>query len=469
MKCRGSDEVVELTPKLDINKKEPLYVQLYESIKHEITSGMLSQGTRLPSKRKLAQHLQISQSTIETAYEQLVAEGYIESLPRKGFFVCKMEQSQYDVDGSLPFVEEKPYRNIQYHYDFAYTGVDSASFPFALYRKLANEVVREDNDGFLMLGHPQGEWDLRKEIVKYMYESRGVRCSPSQIIIGSGTQQLLRIVFQLLQESTYAVEDPGYHRQLLTFEKRVDQVEMIPLDHEGMILSRLEESKANVALVTPSHQFPSGSILSISRRMQLLKWAWAKEDRYIVEDDYDSEFRYTGKPIPALQGLDSHQKVIYMSTFSKALMPSMRVSYMVLPLPLIEKYKREYFFYTQTVSRIDQEILIAFLKEGHWGKHIQKMRVTYRKKRDALVTAISTFFPKQVEIIGEDSGLHILLRPHNGMTETELIQTARAYGVNVYPVSVYGSSDHATVLLGFASLTEKQLVEAVQILVKSWF
>jgi GntR family transcriptional regulator/MocR family aminotransferase len=203
--------------------------------------------------------------------------------------------------------------------------------------------------------------------------------------------------------------------------------------------------------------------------MQLLNWADAKEERYIIEDDYDSEFRYSGKPIPALQGLDSNEKVIYMSTFSKALLPSLRISYMVLPKSLIQMYQRDCFFYPQTVSRIDQDIIKKFLQDGYWERHIQKMRVIYRKKRDALVSSISKYFPEFVEIIGQDSGLHLLIRPNNGMTEKELIEQAAQYSIRVYPVSAYGKSDDKTVLLGFAILSEEEIYKAIQLLAKAWF
>ncbi|MGG0185901.1 PLP-dependent aminotransferase family protein [Bacillus rhizoplanae] len=464
--------MLELTPKLDVHSKEPLYVQLYNYMKEEMKSGNVPPYTKLPSKRKLAHYLQISQNTIEAAYGQLVAEGYIEAIPRKGYFVCEMEQNVLQVKQKMQHVKEILYYERDYVFDFTHTGVDARSFPFALYRKLANEVLQIENKEVLLLGHPQGELGLRKEIAKYLYESRGVYCSPSQIILGAGTQYLIRMLFQLLKESTFAVENPGYHRKIVTYEKGVEYVEQLPLDEDGIMLSHLEESDSDVVFVTPSHQFPCGMIMPISRRMQLLHWAEKEEGRYIVEDDYDSEFRYSGKPIPALQGLDTNGKVIYMSTFSKALLPSLRISYMVLPKALIEVYQQDYFFYTQTVSRIDQEIVKRFLEGGHWEKHIHKMRVVYRKKRDTLVSAISTYFPKYVEIIGQDSGLHILLCTNNGMTERELIERAAAYSIKVHPVSMYYDdvkADNKTVLLGFAILSEEEIDKAVQLLAKAWF
>ncbi|MDR7002017.1 PLP-dependent aminotransferase family protein [Neobacillus niacini] len=461
--------MLEFTPNLETHRDEPIYIQLYNYIKKEIKTGKLPPNTKLPSKRKLSAYLQVSQNTIEAAYGQLLAEGYIESKPRRGYFVCELEQANFTIKRAVQFVEEKKYKEQFFAYDFTYAGVDAGSFPFGLYRKITNEVLRIENGQVLLLGHPQGDFELRESIAKYLFESRGVHCSPSQIIIGSGTPYLFSLLLKLLHGSKFAVEDPGYHRRHFTHGQNDEDVQMIPLDQGGIILSELEQSGANIVCVTPSHQFPCGMVMPISRRMQLLNWAEKEANRFIIEDDYDSEFRYVGKPIPALQGLDQSEKVIYMSTFSKALLPSLRISYMVLPKPLIKRYQAELFFYAQTVSRIDQEVLKRFMQHGYWEKHIQKVRVVYQKKRDLLISAISSYFPDTVDIIGQDSGLHILIRPNNGLNEQELIDKAAAFSIKVYPVSPYGKNDDRTVLLGFATLTEDEIVEAVQSLAKAWF
>ncbi|KAA0759645.1 PLP-dependent aminotransferase family protein [Bacillus pretiosus] len=463
--------MLELTPNLNVNSKRALYVQLYEYIKKEIKDGTIPALTKLPAKRKLASYLQVSKNTVEAAYEQLLAEGYIESASRKGYFVCKVEQMIY-VEGSEAKVEEVPFREENYTFDFTQTGVDTNTFPFTTYRKLINDVWQPHNNELLFLGHPQGELSLREEIANYLYESRGVRCSASQIVLGAGTQILVKLLFQLLKGSNYAVENPGYHRKMVVFEQGEKKVQMLSLDRDGICMADLENSDANVVFVTPSHQFPYGMIMPITRRTQLLQWAKKEEDRYIIEDDYDSEFRYSGKPIPALQGLDTDGKVIYMGTLSKALLPSLRMSYIVLPKNVIEKYQKEYLFYTQSVSRMDQEVIRKFLNEGYWGKHIHKMRVVYRKKRDRLVFEIEKYFSNRVEVIGEDSGLHILLKVHNGMREEELIKEAAKYSIKIYPVSTYykdGTAPENVVLLGFAILSEDEIAKAVQLLHKAWY
>ncbi|PIE93463.1 GntR family transcriptional regulator [Bacillus fungorum] len=463
--------MLELTPNLNTKSKIALYVQLYEYIKKEIKDGTIPAFTKLPAKRKLAIYLQVSKNTVEAAYEQLLAEGYIESASRKGYFVCKIEQMIY-VEGSEAEVEEVPFRKENYKFDFTQTGVDTNTFPFTMYRKLINDVWQPHNNELLFLGHPQGELSLREEIANYLYESRGVRCSASQIVLGAGTQILIKLLFQLLKGSNYAVENPGYHRKMVVFEQGEKKVQILSLDRDGICMEDLENSDANVVFVTPSHQFPYGMIMPITRRTQLLQWAKKEEERYIIEDDYDSEFRYSGKPIPALQGLDTDGKVIYMGTLSKALLPSLRMSYIVLPKNLIKKYQKEYLFYTQSVSRMDQEVIRRFLNEGYWEKHIHKMRVVYRKKRDRLVFEIEKYFSHRVEVIGEDSGLHILLKVHNGMREEELIKEAAKYSIKIYPVSTYykdGTAPENVVLLGFAILSEEEIVKAIQLLNTAWF
>jgi GntR family transcriptional regulator / MocR family aminotransferase len=464
---KGVRWMYELTPKLDSYSKEPQYVQLYNYIKQEIDKRMLRPNTKLPSKRKLSWYLNVSQNTVEASYDQLVAEGYIEGIPRKGYFVCEIQPTFSHAEKNSDYIKEKIFKS-DVTFDFTQTGVDHHSFPFAVFRKIANDVLKSESKHLLTIGHPQGEFELREEIASYLYESRGVRTAPSQIIIGSGTATLIQLLFKLLKGSLYAVEDPGYHKRLVTFEKGPENVKGIPLDNEGISITSLKESGANIAFVTPSHQFPCGMIMSISRRKQLLSWAKEKKGRYIVEDDYDSEFRYSGKPIPALQSLDSDEKVIYMGTFSKALLPSLRMAYIVLPKLLMEKYHEHYFHFVQSVSRLDQEIIKRFMQEGSWKKHINKMRIVYKKKRDALITALSTHFPNSIEIIGQDSGLHLLVRMNNGMVEKELIEQAAKYDIKVYPVSDYGLSDDRTILLGFAVLSEEEIFSGVHSLAKAW-
>jgi len=467
--------MIEIMPIWDYSKNTPLYVQLYEYIKKEIQIGTIKPETKLPSKRKLASYLGISQNTIQTAYEQLCAEGYVESRPRVGIFVKRLEDNLLC---SLPFIDKtdeniKLKDTFEYLIDFCSGDVDLNNFPYSTWRRLTTQCLYSDQSDLLLIGEPQGEECLRKEISKYLFQSRSVRCVPEQIIIGSGTQYLLILLCMLLgKRYAYAIENPGYNRVRNVFKDQGIDVHPISIDEDGICIEDLRKSSARVVYVTPSHQFPYGMIMPVSRRLELLKWCEEK-DGYIIEDDYDSEFRYKGKPIPSLQGLDSNGNVIYMGTFSKSLIPSIRISYLVLPSKLLEKYQEYFKIYKQTVSRLHQNTLYRFMKEGYLSRHIHKMRTLYRKKHAILLSAIDKHMKEKVEIIGEKSGLHILLKVKNGMTEEELIQSARKMKIKIYPTSIHYaecvSSESPVILLGFSGLTEMQIEEGIQILKKTWF
>ncbi|MBU3179022.1 PLP-dependent aminotransferase family protein [Clostridium estertheticum] len=467
--------MIEIMPIWDYSKKIPLYVQLYEYIKKEIQIGTIKAETKLPSKRKLASYLGISQNTIQTAYDQLCAEGYVESKPRIGIFVKRLED---ELLCSLPPIHKSDENitlkdNVDYLIDFCPRDVDLNNFPHSTWRRLTIQCLYSDQSSLLLTGEPQGEECLREEISKYLFQSRSVRCVPEQIIIGAGTQYLLVLLCMLLgKKYTYAIENPGYNRVRNVFKDQGIDVDPISIDEDGICLEDLRKSSARVVYITPSHQFPYGMIMPVSRRLELLKWCEEK-DCYIIEDDYDSEFRYKGKPIPSLQGLDSNGNVIYMGTFSKSLIPSIRISYLVLPSKLVGKYKESFKVYKQTVSRFHQDTLYRFMKEGYWERHIHKMRTLYRKKHGILFSAIDKYMKEKVEIIGEKSGLHILLKVKNGMTEEELIKSAHKMEIKIYPTSIYYaegvSSEFPLILLGFGGLTEMQIEEGIQILKKAWF
>lgn len=467
--------MIEIMPIWDYSKNTPLYVQLYEYIKNEIQIGTIEPETKLPSKRKLASYLGISQNTIQTAYEQLCAEGYVESRPRIGMFVQKLEDN---LSCNLPLID-KPDKNIklkdnfEYLIDFCSRNVDLNNFPYHIWRKLTSKCLYSDQSDLLLIGEPQGEECLRKEISKYLFQSRSVKCVPEQIVIGAGTQYLMILLSMLLgKEYTYAIENPGYNGVKNVFKDQGIDVHPISIDEDGICIEDLRKSSARVVYVTPSHQFPYGMIMPVSRRLELLKWCEEK-DGYIIEDDYDSEFRYKGKPVPSLQGLDNNGNVIYMGTFSKSLIPSIRISYLVLPSKLVKKYQEHFKIYKQTVSRLHQNTLHRFMKEGHLSSHINKMRTLYRKKHAILLSAIDKYMKEKVEIIGEKSGLHILLKVKNGMTEEELIQSARKMKIKIYPTSIHYaeciSSEFPMILLGFGGLTEMQIEEGIKILKKVWF
>lgn len=464
-----------LTFTIDTDSKVPIYQQLYTYIKTEIQLGRLKYNSKLPSKRKLAAYLNVSLNTVQGAYDQLMEEGYIVSVEKKGFYVSRLdnvikinvresEAAKPEVKASRPCIK----------YDFSYHGVDTQTFPFAIWRRLARDVYNEYDTELLHMGDPQGLYSLREVISLYLFQSRGVVCSPEQIILSSGTEFLFQILFQLFdKDSVYGIENPGYERLSQLFSSNRASFRAVNIDEGGMIPGEIVKSSADILCVTPAHQFPSGEIMPINRRLQILNWANEVEGRYIIEDDYDSEFKYSGKPIPALQGLDTNQKVIYMGTFSKSLSPAFRVSYMVLPPHLLKGYKESLSYSNCPVPVPDQKILCRFIQDGYFERHLNKMRNVYKRKRELLVSSIEKH-NCPMEIRGAEAGLHLLLKVDNGMTEEQLVNSALEHGIKVYGISRYYTDKRSVaanpfLLIGFAAMSEDDLVKAVDILHRAWF
>ncbi|TWT23886.1 PLP-dependent aminotransferase family protein [Planomicrobium sp. CPCC 101110] len=453
---------------LQRNNATPLYQQLYQEIKEAIINGTISVETKLPSKRKLADYLVISQTTVELAYGQLLAEGFIESRPRKGFYAQPVEELAYlDVPQDEPVMANQ----VDYAFDFHPGKIDTPSFPFSAWRKIAKEVIDETNHEMLHSGHPQGDEVLRQEIARYLFQSRGVICESSQIIIGSGTEQLVPLLIRLLPKSlVFGFENPGYPLTHNIFSHYDRKAVPIPVDQEGINLKELEASHVDAAYVTPSHQFPTGSVLSATRRSQLLNWAGAK-DRYIIEDDYDSEFRYTSRPIPALQSMDKSGRVIYISTFSKSLMPSLRIAYMVLPKRLLRAYQQTFLHYSSSVPRLDQQVVARFMKDGHFARHLNRMRKLYQKKLEKLTSSLFLYAPA-VKIFGEQAGMHIVLTVETAHSEKELIELAKQANIRVFGLQSYDVHEQdispPRIILGFGGLSEKEIEQGVERLMACW-
>ncbi|KIL52633.1 PLP-dependent aminotransferase family protein [Jeotgalibacillus soli] len=449
----------------------PLYEQLYAHIKQEIIDGRLPFQAKLPSKRNLADFLQLSQTTIEMSYQQLVAEGYIEAIPRKGYFVLAFEDLAYVKKDQIG-ASKTDDNTTTARFNFHPSKIDTSPFPFHRWRKHAKDVIDERHQDLLLLGHFQGDLVLREEISTYLYHSRGVRCTADQVVIGAGIEHLLpQLIFLLGKEAVYGIEDPGYRLTRHVLRAHDKKTKPIEVDSEGVKVRSLVKTNANVMYVTPSHQFPSGNILSVNRRVQLLNWAAETKNRYIIEDDYDSEFRYSGKPIPSLQSMDQGENVIYLSTFSKSLMPSLRIGYMVLPPALLAQYQKTFRYYTSSVSRIDQHILARFMQEGDFEKHLNRMRKLYRKKLELLMDILRQY-PNTLQVTGESAGLHILLTVHNGMTEETLIKKAKDQEILVYGLSEYTintrPSDIPQIVLGFAGIKEEELATGIDELLHCW-
>lgn len=456
-----------LTFSLEADSSVPLYEQLYLHIRQAIVDDTLTTGTKLPSKRKLGEFLDVSQTTVELAYAQLLAEGYIESLPRKGFYVLPQEELYVRRGSSV--IEPLPVKKT-YDFDLYPSQIDTTAFPFERWRRHLKQVVSEEHHDLLSLGSVQGDFILRQEIATYLYHSRGVHCSPEQIVVGSGTEQLLPQLLELLPDTTtFGIEDPGYPltRQLFAHQRRT----FIPIliDESGVRVDLVEQASIDALYVTPAHQFPTGTILSVSRRQRLLNWA-SERQTYVIEDDYDSEFRYSGKPIPSLQSMDQNERVIYLSTFSKSLMPSLRIGYMVLPPPLLNRYRERYRHFTCSVPRFEQHTLAEFMATGDFEKHLNRMRKTYRRKLEIIIAAFKPYEPT-VSITGASAGLHVVLSVRTTETSDQLKRLAEASNIRINAMTDYRIESSDTIpqfLFGFAALSEDRLPVAVSALMSCW-
>lgn len=479
-----------ITIPIDVKSKVPIYEQIYKFIREEIRNGNMECGFKLPSSRGLAAHLEVSRNTIDMAYGQLLSEGYIEAQPKRGYYVCDLENLyiEENKNGALRDnirKEEKKQASItgaefasikKWKVDFSPSGVDMEYFPYSKWRKLMKECLIDDNRELFLSGEHQGDIQLRQAVQAYLYQSRGVRCDVEQIVIGAGSDYMLLLLSRILnRKSVVGMENPGYKQAYTIFESVGYDVIPISVDEQGMQIEQLEMTDATLAYVTPSHHFPIGTVMSASRKQRLLAWANQGEQRYIIEDDYDSEFRYFGKPIPALQSQDPFGRVIYMGTLSKAIAPGIRLSFMVLPWKLLERYHDKAGFYFSTVSRIDQKVIGEFLLQGHFERHLNRMRKIYKAKHDVLLQALKeTSLP--IQIAGDSAGLHILLqfeKKQDNASEIEksLSMLAARQGVKVYPLSDYYMKEEGrrpSILLGFARLTEMEIVEGVHLLETAW-
>ena len=465
----------DMTIRLRTDSDKCLYQQIYEHIRQEIREGKLLAGERLPSTRSLAEYLQVARSTVDYAYDQLLSEGYIEAKPYKGYFVCRLEgiftMEQREMTEPEVVRPDSQEDGTQVQVDFSPYGIDMTGFPFGVWKRITKNILNDSNSELFAQGEPQGDYDLRMTISRYLHSSRGVNCRPEQIIVGAGNDYLLLLLEKILGRHVgIAMENPTYKRAYRIFQSFAYRIYTVDMDDKGMRADKLLELPVRAAYVMPSHQYPTGAVMTIGRRAELLRWAEKEPDRYLIEDDYDSEFRYRGKPIPSLQSSDKRGKVIYIGTFSKAIAPAIRVSYMVLPESLLEVYRRDCSFYSCTVSRIDQRILNEFIRDGYFERHLNKMRMHYRAKHDLLLAELEPF-KKAFTISGEDAGLHLLLTAKGDVTEAQLLSAATEAGVKVYGMSenmVETDATKATILLGFGSVSEPEMKEGLHRLQKAW-
>ncbi|NLP35700.1 MAG: PLP-dependent aminotransferase family protein [Clostridiales bacterium] len=478
-----------LTYSFEDRGKDSLYEYLYKQIKNDINAHKLAPQEKLPSKRALAKHLNISTITVENAYSQLVAEGYIYSIPKSGFYVNDLSGAKHGIEdlhrgkpehlvtGNLASgkgSDSTTNKTSDYFVDFVNNAIATDNFPFTTWTKLLRETMSDYRDKLMTKSPSVGVYQLRCAIVDYLYQFRGITVTPEQIVVGAGTEYLYGLIIQLLgHDRKYAVEDPGYQKISRIYQANRVECVHIPLDENGVDVDALEESHADVLHITPSHHFPTGLVTPISRRYELLSWASKSKDRFIIEDDYDSEFRLQGKPIPALQSIDVSEKVIYINTFSKSLTSTIRISYMVLPKALMERYNKELSFYACTVSNFEQYTLAKFIEQGYLEKHINRMRNYYRNIRDIILKNINNRAgEKKIHIMEEDAGLHFLMQVSTSLKDKELIDRAAQNGVNISCLSQYyydqSNAIDNTFIINYSGVHEEKIEEAVDRLFESF-
>jgi len=455
---------------LNSNDSTPLYKQLYNQIRAHVLSGKLPANSRLPSVRDLAAELSTSRNTIEGAYQELYAEGYLYSKQRSGYFVSALQQDASPLAPPPPRQRgRQPAPATRYVYDFHPARLDPQSFPAPLWRKCFLDALRASTGDLTQYGEGQGDWRLRSLLQDYLERSRGVSCAPEQIVICPGLQQSLDIVAHLLQAQhmAVAVEDPGYHLPRAVFHNHGFNVVPVPVKPDGLDLAALRASGCSVVYVTPSHQLPLGYVMPVANRLQLIDWA-DSGGKQIIEDDYDSELRYLGKPIPSLQGLRPLGNIVYLGTFSKVLSPALRLSYLVLPQALLSAYRDRFRDYFPTVSLLEQRTMVQFMEQGHWERHVRRMRILYKKKHDLLLQVIARHFGPGVKVVGQGAGLHVVLQlPDGNPGEAEILRRASLEGIHLFPFSATCASGESAVtrlLVGFGGMNAVEIEQGVELL-----
>ncbi len=449
--------------------KRPLYMDIYERISSDILSGNIAPGAKIPSKRQMQALLNVSQTTVETAYAALAAEGYILPRPGSGYYACEIESPHYRAPAPLDADFDEPPR--PFGISLSADDTDTSVFPYSAWAKITREILCRDAR-LLKRGDPAGDVELRREICSFLREIRGVSCVPGQILVGAGMEYVTGVLLQLLPiDAAFGLEDPGYKGIYKRISLSGRRFHPIPVDEKGLLVSKLAETPAQVVYVTPSHQFPTGVTMPVSRRAALLNWAYEKEGRYIIEDDYDSEFRYSAKTVPAMQGMDDRGKVIYIGTFSRALAPSIRIAYAVLPPLLMKRYREILGDLSSTVSRFEQQTLALFMNRGLYTRHLRRAGNLYRQKQSLFRSILSR--APALRVSGAEAGLHFLVTVE-GKSEKELKLAAEKEGIGVYGLSDFRYTESAddlkrgTLVIGFAGLSSEQTESVAETLCRIW-
>ncbi|MGB3135238.1 MAG: PLP-dependent aminotransferase family protein [Nodosilinea sp.] len=471
---------------LDAHSTVPYYQQIYDALRQAILTGRLSARQRLPSTRALSASLGVSRATVTQSYELLLSEGYLQTVVGSGTYVCVqlpemlLHAPEIDAPRAAPPLPlalstyghrlidfaDSPTPEPAAPISFRYGRPALDQFPLEIWRQLLSRHCRQGN-WLDYATDPMGYWPLRRAIATYLGQVRAVHCQPSQILITNGTQQALDLTTRLLLSDgdTVALEEPSYLSARRVFASQGATLLPIPVDEQGLDVEVLAQTTEAIRLVyvTPSHQFPTGAVLSLPRRLSLLAWAQSTSS-LIFEDDYDSEYRYAGRPIPALQGLGTGQSVLYVGTFSKVLFPSLRVGYMVLPPALVPVFRRAKWLSDRQVPGLEQTVLADFIGEGHLERHIRRMRSLYDRRRQVLVAALTENLGDRVTILGENAGLHVMVRFHTHISDSDLIAKAAQIGVGLISASPYylSSSPGHEFIFSYAELDEGAIAAGVQ-------
>ena len=461
-----------LTYSFENTGSDPLYIYLYKCIKNDILAGKIRPGEKLPSKRSFAKNLGISVITIEGAYGQLAEEGYIYSLPKKGFFVNdlkytagKAKSSKKDMDTHKAVLSGG---QTAFLADFTSNQTDTEIFPFSIWTKTMREVMLDEREALMVNPPCGGIMELRRAIAKYLLDFRGMHVRAEQIIVGAGTEYLYSLLIQILgRDNVFGIENPGYHKSARIYEQMDVPYEYVDIDAKGVTADALVQKGITVIHTSPSHHFPTGIVMPVSRRYELLGWAADGEGRYIIEDDYDSELRMNGRPLPTLQSIDVTGRVIYMNTFTKTLCSTVRISYMVLPENLADYFYENLNFYSCTVSNFEQYTLARFMENGSFEKHINRLRRYYQNKRDAFLDALHSHpLGKCVQLHEKEAGVHFLMQLHTKKPEKDVIAAAKAAGVRLNPVSGYYAGPAAgqenVYVMNYSSLKPEHIDTAIE-------
>lgn len=418
----------------------PLYEQVYDCLKRDILAGVIRPGEKLPSKRTFASHNGISTITIQNAYDQLISEGYVYTIPKKGYYAAKIndmlrvpKKSRISLDIKVPDAPES------YEVDLSSNKMNPDHFPFSVWAKVSRETISNQCKELMEVSPTGGILELREAIADYLKSFRGMLVDPNQIVVGAGTEYLYGLLVQLLgNEKEYCIENPGYKKLVQIYRQYQITCRYARMDDDGITVEGLQASGADIAHISPNHHFPTGITMPANRRYEVLAWANEKEGRYIIEDDYDSEFRPSGKPLPTLISMDACEKVIYMNTFSKSLTPTIRISYMILPTHLANRFYEQLSFYSCTVSNFEQYTLAAFLDKGYFEKHINRMRLYYIRQRKRLIQEIEGSKLKDCcEIIENEAGLHFLVKLKTQKPDCEIIDNLQKKGIRIQALSEY--------------------------------